>query len=81
MQSWSLKDAHDEPLSMVRLFDVAGGGGGGGANRSSSLIASGDEGGGLKIWDVRAKKQVRIFWIEFCEFLLTNMCLLVGASQ
>eukprot|EP00983_Pelagomonas_calceolata_P037793 1136510-Pelagomonas_calceolata.AAC.2 len=61
LQTWSLKDAHDEPLSMVRLFDVAGasgGGGGSGGSSSASLIASGDEGGGLKIWDARAKKQV-----------------------
>ncbi|KAF5843918.1 WD40-repeat-containing domain protein, partial [Dunaliella salina] len=59
--TWSLKDAHDEPLSMVRLFDVAGasgGGGGSGGSSSTSLIASGDEGGGLKIWDARVKKQV-----------------------
>ena len=40
---------------MVKMFDVPGGAG---ASQGSSLIVSGDEGGGLKIWDVRARKQV-----------------------
>ncbi len=51
-QAWRVQDAHDEPVSMLRALP-------GVPNRAGGcLLVSGDDGGGLKLWDVRAKKQV-----------------------
>ena len=59
LRSWSIPSAHEDPLSIVKLFDVPGAAG---SSHGNSLIVSGDEGGRLKIWDVRTRKQVGWWW-------------------